>query len=65
MERFSEHERAIYALMCGNVDQILPVCYTWEDNVWANFKGLLHYLLEAVPNVIGSNPWRLPAWRHN
>jgi hypothetical protein len=50
VERFSKHERAIYALMCGNVDQILPVCYTWEDNVWANFKGLLHELLEVVPN---------------
>ncbi|ELR16189.1 nucleoporin, putative [Acanthamoeba castellanii str. Neff] len=47
VERFSKHERAIYALMCGNVDQILPVCYTWEDNVWANFKGLLHELLEV------------------
>lgn len=34
--------------MCGNVDQMLPVCRSWEDHLWAHLNSLLHNILETV-----------------
>uniref|UniRef100_A0AAR2KGD7 Nuclear pore complex protein n=1 Tax=Pygocentrus nattereri TaxID=42514 RepID=A0AAR2KGD7_PYGNA len=45
-EQFNRYERAIYAVLSGNLRQLLPVCETWEDTVWAYFRVLVDSLLE-------------------
>ncbi|XP_019066191.1 nuclear pore complex protein Nup107 [Fukomys damarensis] len=45
-ERFNKYERAIYAALSGNLKQLLPVCDTWEDSVWAYFRVMVDSLVE-------------------
>ncbi|XP_076849044.1 nuclear pore complex protein Nup107 [Brachyhypopomus gauderio] len=45
-EQFNRYERAIYAVLSGNLRQLLPVCETWEDSVWAYFRVLVDTLVE-------------------
>ncbi|XP_069831037.1 nuclear pore complex protein Nup107 [Dendropsophus ebraccatus] len=45
-EQFSRYERAIYATLSGNLKQLLPVCETWEDTVWAHFRVMVDTLVE-------------------
>ncbi|XP_062852985.1 nuclear pore complex protein Nup107 [Trichomycterus rosablanca] len=45
-EQFNRYERAIYAVLSGNLRQLLPVCESWEDTVWAYFRVLVDTLLE-------------------
>ncbi|KAJ3075261.1 hypothetical protein HDU98_008736 [Podochytrium sp. JEL0797] len=40
------YERAYYAVMCGNVDNVAPVCKTWEDFVWAHFNSYIESILQ-------------------
>ncbi|KAJ3442069.1 nuclear pore complex protein [Anaeramoeba flamelloides] len=35
---FDEYERAIYGLFCWNLSQVITVCSTWEDYLWAYLK---------------------------
>ncbi|KAJ8245281.1 hypothetical protein GJAV_G00269060 [Gymnothorax javanicus] len=45
-EQFNRYERAIYAALSGNLKQLLPVCDTWEDCVWAYFRVMVDTLVE-------------------
>ncbi|XP_063111178.1 nuclear pore complex protein Nup107 isoform X3 [Cavia porcellus] len=45
-EHFNKYERAIYAALSGNLKQLLPVCDTWEDTVWAYFRVMVDSLVE-------------------
>uniref|UniRef100_A0A8B9T524 Nuclear pore complex protein n=1 Tax=Anas platyrhynchos TaxID=8839 RepID=A0A8B9T524_ANAPL len=45
-EQFNRYERAIYAALSGNLKQLLPVCDTWEDTVWAYFRVMVDTLVE-------------------
>ncbi|XP_030629555.1 nuclear pore complex protein Nup107 isoform X2 [Chanos chanos] len=45
-EQFNRYERAIYAVLSGNLKQLLPVCESWEDTVWAYFRVLVDSLVE-------------------
>uniref|UniRef100_A0A8C4VN89 Nuclear pore complex protein n=1 Tax=Gopherus evgoodei TaxID=1825980 RepID=A0A8C4VN89_9SAUR len=45
-EQFNRYERAIYAALSGNLKQLLPVCDTWEDTVWAYFRVMVDSLVE-------------------
>ncbi|XP_047660298.1 nuclear pore complex protein Nup107 isoform X1 [Tachysurus fulvidraco] len=45
-EQFNRYERAIYAVLSGNLRQLLPVCESWADTVWAYFRVLVDSLLE-------------------
>uniref|UniRef100_A0A4W3IDI9 Nuclear pore complex protein n=1 Tax=Callorhinchus milii TaxID=7868 RepID=A0A4W3IDI9_CALMI len=45
-EQFNRYERAIYAALSGNLKQLLPVCDTWEDCVWAYFRIMVDSLVE-------------------
>ncbi|XP_066579929.1 nuclear pore complex protein Nup107 isoform X2 [Amia ocellicauda] len=45
-EQFNRYERAIYAALSGNLKQLLPVCETWEDTVWAYFRVMVDTLVE-------------------
>lgn len=46
--------RAIYASLCGNVQQLLPISMSWQDALWAYMKGLLDIKVES--EVRGSMP---------
>ncbi|XP_053111980.1 nuclear pore complex protein Nup107 isoform X3 [Hemicordylus capensis] len=45
-EQFDKYERAIYAALSGNLKQLLPVCDTWEDTIWAYFRVMVDALVE-------------------
>ncbi|GCC31828.1 hypothetical protein chiPu_0010289 [Chiloscyllium punctatum] len=45
-EQFNRYERAIYAALSGNLKQLLSVCDTWEDCVWAYFRVMVDNLVE-------------------
>jgi nuclear pore complex protein Nup107 len=42
------YERAIYGVVCGDLDSVLPVCQTWEDYLWAHFNAVYAWKLEEV-----------------
>ena len=44
----SQHERAVYAALCGNLKQLQPVCSGWEDLVWAGARWISHYLFKLL-----------------
>ncbi|CAG8451416.1 5139_t:CDS:10 [Dentiscutata heterogama] len=43
---FDLYDRATYAALCGDVDNVFPVCRSWEDYTWAYFNGLIECRLE-------------------
>ncbi|CAG8808173.1 42779_t:CDS:10, partial [Gigaspora margarita] len=43
---FDLYDRATYAILCGDIDNVFPVCRSWEDYIWAYFNGLIEYRLE-------------------
>jgi len=43
----SQHERAVYAALCGNLAQLQPVCTSWEDLVWAGAKCAVDLMVET------------------
>lgn len=64
----SLNEKAIYAVLSGNLNQILPVCSKWEDCLWAHFKVLidiqveqelrLHPRAERTPEELPEGYWK-------
>ncbi|KAJ3266334.1 Nucleoporin nup84 [Chytriomyces hyalinus] len=50
---FDSYERAVYAVLAGNVQHALPVCKTWEDYVWVHYcyylENLITQHLEMMP----------------
>ncbi|KAL6070967.1 Nuclear pore complex protein [Balamuthia mandrillaris] len=40
-EELNSYEKAIYAILCGNIPQVLPVCASWEDHLWVYSKAKL------------------------
>lgn len=48
----SSFEKAIYAALSGNLKQLLPVCTSWEDCLWAYFKVLLDGRVEQELKVL-------------
>ncbi|XP_028663120.2 nuclear pore complex protein Nup107 [Erpetoichthys calabaricus] len=53
-EMFNRYERAIYAALSGNLKQLLPVCETWEDTVWAYFRVMVDSLVEQEIRSTGT-----------
>ena len=43
----AQHERAVYAALCGNLAQLQPVCAGWEDLVWAGAKCSVDLMVET------------------
>ncbi|KAK8770663.1 hypothetical protein V5799_012875 [Amblyomma americanum] len=40
------YERAVLGALSGNVQAVLPVCNTWEDQLWARMRGLVDVCVE-------------------
>ncbi|TGZ76887.1 nuclear pore protein 84/107 [Ascodesmis nigricans] len=36
-----EYERAVYGLLSGDIDSVVPVCRTWEDHLFAHLNSLI------------------------
>ncbi|KAG2182397.1 hypothetical protein INT43_007327 [Umbelopsis isabellina] len=51
------YERATYAALCGDMENTLPACTTWEDLVWAYYNASVENLLGEIlmPDFVGSN----------
>ncbi|XP_041935960.1 nuclear pore complex protein Nup107 isoform X2 [Alosa sapidissima] len=45
-DQFNRYERAIYAALSGNLRQLLPVCESWEDTLWAHYRVMVDTLVE-------------------
>ena len=43
MEGTHIHERAIFAVLSGNIGVVLPLCSRWSDKLWAYFKFVYFY----------------------
>ncbi|XP_046851291.1 nuclear pore complex protein Nup107-like [Xenia sp. Carnegie-2017] len=43
---YDSYERAIYSALGGNLQQLLPVCISWEDCLWAYFKVMVDVRVE-------------------
>ncbi|XP_062520913.1 nuclear pore complex protein Nup107-like [Corticium candelabrum] len=44
--QYSQYERAVYACLSGNLEQILPVCSSWSDYLWAYYKTMIDVTVE-------------------
>ena len=42
------YERAVYGALCGDLESVVPVCHTWEDQMWAHFNAIYTWKLEEV-----------------
>ncbi|KAI8818911.1 107-domain-containing protein [Fimicolochytrium jonesii] len=52
-EQCDMHERAIYAALIGDVENVTPVCTHWEDHLWSHYLALIQACIDknlrAVP----------------
>jgi nuclear pore complex protein Nup107 len=46
--QMDRYERAVYGAVCGDLDSVVPVCQTWEDQMWAHFNAIYIWKLEEV-----------------
>ncbi|XP_071089771.1 nuclear pore complex protein Nup107-like [Haliotis cracherodii] len=44
--KFNLYEKAIYAVLSGNLKAVLPVCRTWYDYLWAYYKVMVDVKVE-------------------
>jgi nuclear pore complex protein Nup107 len=44
----SRYERAVYGVVCGDLDSVVPVCQSWDDQMWAHFNAIYIWKLEEV-----------------
>src|SRR5271170_110206 len=42
------YEKAVYGVVCGDLDSVVPVCQTWEDQLWAHFNAICTWKMEDV-----------------
>ncbi|KAK2172581.1 hypothetical protein NP493_941g02002 [Ridgeia piscesae] len=69
-EKMSVYERAVYATYSGNLDQLLPVCHTWEDHLWAYLRVMVDVRLEQevrINSALAKQWQKLPDryWNHS
>ncbi|XP_071392851.1 LOW QUALITY PROTEIN: nuclear pore complex protein Nup107, partial [Centroberyx affinis] len=60
-EQLNRYERAIYAALSGNLKQLLGVCESWEDCVWAFFRVTVDSLVEQELRSSGMSQQELDA----
>lgn len=46
--QMDRYERAVYGAVCGDLDSVVPVCMSWEDQMWAHFNAIYAWKLEEV-----------------
>ncbi|KAK9766655.1 Nucleoporin nup84 [Basidiobolus ranarum] len=45
-ESLDVYERAMYAALCGDVENLLPACKSWEDYIWGYYNALIENQVE-------------------
>ncbi|ORZ11806.1 107-domain-containing protein [Absidia repens] len=43
--------KAVYAILLGDVDNVLPVCQTWEDAIWACYNSRMELVIDNIANT--------------
>ena len=43
-----KYEKAVYGVVCGDLDSVVSVCQTWEDQLWAHFNAIYTWKMEEV-----------------
>ncbi|CAH1999739.1 unnamed protein product [Acanthoscelides obtectus] len=43
----TSYDKAAIASFCGYIEAMLPVCHTWEDNLWAYMKAMVDIKVES------------------
>ncbi|KAJ9073094.1 Nucleoporin nup84 [Entomophthora muscae] len=58
-----KYERALYAVLCGDIENLLKACDTWEDYLWAYYTCLMDSKIEKFFQECGrtSDIGELPA----
>ncbi|KAJ1922165.1 Nucleoporin nup84 [Mycoemilia scoparia] len=46
--RVDQYERALYSALSGRLDDLISVCETWEDFLWAYFICMIENIIEKV-----------------
>ncbi|CAG8463308.1 288_t:CDS:10 [Funneliformis caledonium] len=54
-EKLDVYDRAIYGVLSGNYESIIPICRTWEDYVWAYYNSLIECQQEEHARHMGVN----------
>ncbi|EGF81935.1 hypothetical protein BATDEDRAFT_23684 [Batrachochytrium dendrobatidis JAM81] len=53
------YERAIYAVLAGDIKNALPACHTWEDHIWVRYHAMIESLtsksLSDIPTPFLTN----------
>ncbi|CAI2171343.1 19333_t:CDS:10 [Funneliformis geosporum] len=50
-ENLDVYDRAIYGVLSGNYESIIPICRTWEDYIWAYYNSLIESQQEEVKHA--------------
>ncbi|XP_070540867.1 nuclear pore complex protein Nup107-like [Ptychodera flava] len=45
-EQFHPYEKAIYAVLSGNLKELLPICEDWEDVLWGYYRVMVDMRVE-------------------
>ncbi|MCO5580391.1 hypothetical protein L7F22_034257 [Adiantum nelumboides] len=59
----SRYEAAIYAVQCGNIRRMLPVCKDWESACWAIVKSWLEVQVDT--ELVRLHPTKVDQLRRN
>ncbi|XP_033322912.2 nuclear pore complex protein Nup107 [Megalopta genalis] len=66
-KRIGQFYRAVYASLCGNVQQMLQVATSWQDALWAHMKALLDIKVEReIRDLVVKNFTNMPTdyWKN-
>ncbi|QSL66293.1 hypothetical protein MERGE_000671 [Pneumocystis wakefieldiae] len=47
------YERALYGVLCGDLQSVLQVCETWEDYLWAHYNSICEYQITMNLKQLG------------
>ncbi|KAJ2349378.1 Nucleoporin nup84, partial [Coemansia sp. RSA 2618] len=53
------YERALYAALCGRLDEVVLACESWEDFVWAHVNAMIEARIDR--GISGTNRLYAPA----
>ncbi|KTW26982.1 hypothetical protein T552_02473 [Pneumocystis carinii B80] len=47
------YERALYGVLCGDLQSVLQVCETWEDYLWAHYNSICEHQITMNLKQLG------------
>ncbi|GHJ85979.1 hypothetical protein NliqN6_2381 [Naganishia liquefaciens] len=49
----SASERAVYGVLSGDLESVLPMCHTWDDHLWAHLNSLIMARIDDKLDQVG------------